>query len=347
MACPVFLLFAWFVFSLSLATEGATDHVLPPLSGEITPSVTTEGATDAIEEVAKDELKVAYLWKDSLIGQTIEVPHLLVALHHALPAPLPRLLLKPPFINGQKCSHTRDEKFFSRVEKILPPHTPFTIKKIFFTMSQDQPLLYLSLKWVLRFLSLMEWHKFRGGTGFYYLVEDKEGGTYIIDDIDIAPALFYRYLSPPAQKARDIWTKFQQKSGTTLKPILNQTGFEKGATYEIFSSYKENVKHAFSNKISITLEGHEEYIEKCQYYQSPEELAQKQETEIKEQQKSYDKIAELAQESPSDHLLKKQEQNGNTVEMQVNDKGLALLLLNSSFLRIKDIKTSNELVLQD
>ena len=173
-------------------------------------------------------------------------------------------------------------------------------------MNQDQPLLYFSLKWVLRFLSLIEWHKFRGGAGFYYLVEDKEGETYIINDIDIAPALFYRYSSRPAYKARDIWTEFQQKSEATLK---------------------------------ITLEGHEAYIEKCQYYQSPEELAQKQETEIQEQQKSYDRIAELDQKSPSDHLLKKREQNGNTVEMQVNDKGLALLLLNSSFLRIKDIKT--------
>ncbi len=34
--------------------------------------------------------------------------------------------------------------------------------------------------------------------------------------------------------------------------VLNQTGFEKGATFGLFSSHKANVKHAFSNKISIT-----------------------------------------------------------------------------------------------
>ena len=32
---------------------------------------------------------------------------------------------------------------------------------------------------------------------------------------------------------------------------LNQTGFEKDATYEVFSSYKEDMKHEFLNKISI------------------------------------------------------------------------------------------------
>ncbi len=32
---------------------------------------------------------------------------------------------------------------------------------------------------------------------------------------------------------------------------INQTGFEKGATFGPLSSHKVNVKHAFSNKISI------------------------------------------------------------------------------------------------
>ncbi len=36
-----------------------------------------------------------------------------------------------------------------------------------------------------------------------------------------------------------------------MRFVLNQTGFEKGATFGLFSSYKANVKHAFSNKISI------------------------------------------------------------------------------------------------
>ena len=36
-----------------------------------------------------------------------------------------------------------------------------------------------------------------------------------------------------------------------LNQVLNQTGFEKGATFGLFSSNKANVKPAFSNKISI------------------------------------------------------------------------------------------------
>ena len=36
-----------------------------------------------------------------------------------------------------------------------------------------------------------------------------------------------------------------------MKLILNQTGFEKGATYEVFPSYSVNLNHDFSNTISI------------------------------------------------------------------------------------------------
>ncbi len=37
--------------------------------------------------------------------------------------------------------------------------------------------------------------------------------------------------------------------------LLNQTGFEKGATFGLFSSHQANVKHAFSNKVSISVTG--------------------------------------------------------------------------------------------
>ncbi len=43
-------------------------------------------------------------------------------------------------------------------------------------------------------------------------------------------------------------TAHQEKS----TPPINQTGFEKGATFGLFSSHKANVKHEMSNKSSIT-----------------------------------------------------------------------------------------------
>ena len=38
----------------------------------------------------------------------------------------------------------------------------------------------------------------------------------------------------------------------TITVDLNQTGFEKGATFRAFPSHKKNVKHAFSNQTSIS-----------------------------------------------------------------------------------------------
>ena len=251
--------------------------------------------------------KVVYLWKDSLIGQAIKVPHPLIALHHNGPHDLPPLLLKPPFLNGKECSHQSDKTLFGQVETILNPNTPLTIKKIFFTISPKKSL-YL-IRWIMKLLSLMEWHHFRGGANLYYLVEDNQR-TYVIDNININPALFYRYLSASGQKAQAVLAQFQQ-----IKQI--------------------NTKGQF---ISITLEGYAEYIEKCQYYQSPEELSKQKDIEITEQQKSYDRTLELIQKSTPDHFFKNIEKKGNTIEMQVNKKALALLLLNSSFLSYKAIK---------
>ena len=75
------------------------------------------------------------------------------------------------------------------------------------------------------------------------------------------------------------------------KPVLAQ-----------FQQIKQiNTKGQF---ISITLEGYAEYIEKCQYYQSPEELSKQKDIEITEQQKSYDRTLELIQKSTPDHFLK-------------------------------------------
>ena len=332
--------------------------------GLLPSSLATEGAEE-------DKQEVVYLWRDSFIGQTVKVPYSFIAINRPLSADLPKYYLKPPFLNGQKCSHTADQKFFDRVEKILAPNIPFTIKKIFFTMSKKNLRAYLTIKWLFRFLSFMEWHKFRGGIGFYYLIQDKQGEDYIIDDKDITAPLLDRHLSQPAKKAQAIIDNFQQ----------NQTGFEKGSALEAFPSYKVDVQHENSNKtskmrgsrhISITWEGYAEYIDKCQYYQSPQDLAKAQETEIKEQQKSYSRILELIQKAPPGHLFKnelnktcfvqgsafglfpkskvdKNRENsnkiicgkGNTLDLQVNEKALALLLLNSSFLRIKDIKVKN------
>ena len=307
----ILILFVYFLLPSSLATEGAKE----------------------------DKQEVVYLWRDSLIGQTVKAPHSFIATHGPLSADLPEYYLKPPFLNGQKCSHTADQKFFGQVINILPPNTPFTIKRIFFTMSKKNLRAYLIIKWLLRLLSFMEWHKFRGGIGFYYLIEDQLGKSYIIDDKDLTAPLLDSHLSQPAKKAQAVLTEFQQIRGPALKHI------------------------------SITWEGHAEYIDKCQYYQSPEDLAKVEETEIKEQQKSFSRILELIQKAPPSHLFKnklnpkgfekgatfevspsykvhKNRKNlskptygkGNTLELQVNEKALALLLLNSSFLRIKDIK---------
>ena len=262
----------------------------------------------AIEGAEEDKLEAVYLWRDSLIGQTIKAPLSFIAIHHTVSASVPEYYLKTPFLSGQKCSHTADQKFFGRVAKILAPNTSWTIKKIFFTMSKKNFRAYLSMKWLLRLLSLMEWHKFRGGANFYYLIQDNQGESYIIDSKDITTLLLEPYLSQPIQKAQVALTEFQQIKEPTVKSI------------------------------SITWEGHAEYIDKCQYYQSPEELTKAGKTEIKEQQKSSKRILELIQKAPPDHLFKNQLEKGDTLELQVNEKALALLLLNSSFLRIKDIK---------
>ena len=93
-----------------------------------------------------------------------------------------------------------------------------------------------------------------------------------IDDINIAPALFYRYSSEAGQKAKAVLAQFQQQNPPALlKPKLYP--------------------------ISITLEGYAEYIEKCQYYQSLEELSKQKEIEIKTQQQSYKRVLDLIQKA--------------------------------------------------
>ncbi len=297
-------------------------------------SFATATATATTEETG-----VIYLPKDALLNKTIEVPHLLTAIHQPspvgvrpLPASLPSLLLKPLFADGRKCSPNRDQRFFGRVEKTLLPRTPLTITKIFFTMSREKPLLYHTLKWTFSLLSLVEWHKFRGGVGLDYLVQDTEGETYIIDDVDIDPALFYRYQGNSAKKARHILSAFHKKEGD-----LNPTGTRQAKSSGQVLPVPQVLP--FEKAVTLILEGHAEYIDKCGYYQSPQDLAKKRETEIQEGQKSYQRILAVVAKAPSDHLYKNTVRTTETqVEMRVNEKALALLLLNSSFLRIKDIK---------
>ena len=141
----------------------------------------------------------------------------------------------------------------------------------------------------------------KGGPEIYYLVRDLNSQEFII----ASSPYFYTYGSPRAKKAARI--------------IFDFTGKDKGI-----------------QRVLLTFELSKEFDEKCGYGypegQEPKRINPKEEMKMLIEQ-----ALQFIETYKSSYAFQDIIRRSNQIEMDVGDKALGFLLLNSSPLRIKDI----------
>ena len=160
------------------------------------------------------------LWKDSLLNQTIQVPHPLIVIsdfQHVSSPTIIRLnrLIVAPFLNGRKCGVTGKTIFSGQIEKILPKNTPLKTTRVFKVVKDPGFMRSLTIK----LMSLKEL-EVKGGPPTYYLVKDSDEELSAVSDIRIYDGLFYLYNGINAKKAAHVMAEFKKKGGEAAKNII-------------------------------------------------------------------------------------------------------------------------------
>jgi len=248
-----------------------------------------------------------YLWKgeNSLKGQIIVIPQYLIIASYAraIPSALFQKVdnfLIPPFLDGRECSANRDLYFSRKVKGVLPPSASLQTVEAFHVLRDPtftQKLMYK----LLNFKGI----GIKGGPITYYLVTDSSNEKFILTETIAYEPNFYRYNSEPAKRAAHILSRFT------------------GRDQEI-------------KRVLLTFELTEEHNEKCGWGwpKGKEPKKVKPEEEIKIVKKRTIKFLE---KHNSLYTFENIQSQTNQIELGVNKKSLAFLILNSSPLRIKNI----------
>ena len=256
---------------------------------------------------ALEEGEVVYLWKgkNSLIDQTVSIPQPLIIINYTQPEPSTPFqninrFLKPPHLDGKVCAAIKDQLFSQKIEGILPPNTPLKITKAFTIINNPGFIRNLVVK-------LMDFNGIgvKGGPLTYYIAMDSENKEFIINEITASNINFYIYNWSPSKKAARIISDFTKRGEQT-------------------------------QRVSLTFELSKEHDEKCGYGwpkgQEPKRMKPEEEMQI-----LIEKTLKTIEESSSLYVFKNINSNSNQIAVDVNDKSLAFLILNSSPLRIKNI----------
>ena len=243
-------------------------------------------------------------WRHSYLNKTVKVPHpLIIVSPSEKRATLPsfnkiKRLALAPFLNGRNCNAGED-----------PPSMDFF--KIHLVLPENTPLQLVQAfmigekigfmeKFILKTLSLFE-IGLKGGPSVYFIAKDSKNKQFIIHELRVITEMFYHYSpSPPAEKARTILKAF---TNLQLKTVLLEI-----ETY------------------------HEFFREKCQFYSSSED----QKNNKKWPQKAFEVLSQFSKQQKQ-YVLKNRELKGKFIQLTINKVSLALLLLNSSSLGIKNI----------
>ena len=251
---------------------------------------------------ASAEVEDVYLWKrHSLIDKTISVPHPLIITSYTKPVSLDVFQRVNGFLRASYLDGGRCSinkgKYFS--------------KKVKGIIAPNTPLTVIKVFHVLKNLGLFEKFimkliDFKGGPEkvgpeLYYLVRDLNSHEFIV----ASGSCFYTYGSPGSKKAARIISDF--------------TGKNKGI-----------------QRVLLTFELSKDFDEKCGYGypkgQEPKRINPKEEMKMLIEQ-----ALQFIETYKSSYAFQDIIRRSNQIEMDVGDKALAFLLLNSSPLRIKDI----------
>ena len=248
-------------------------------------------------------------WKNSYLNQTVQIPHPLIIVSH-----FEKTIISPsfqkinrlawaPFLDGRDCHAGEKPPYvdFFIVHRILPEQTPFQLTQAFMI---DEKFSLLE-KFIFKTLSLFE-IGIKGGPPLYFVAKDSKNQKFIINELRVINEMFYLY-SPSnplssAGKARTILKAFQIQK-RHLQTVLLEV-----ETYQEF------------------------FDEKCQFYQSPEDKKKNR----KWPQKAFKALSQFSKQQ-KEYVFTNIELKGKYIQLKVNKKSLAFLLLNSASLSIKNI----------
>ena len=211
-----------------------------------------------------------------------------------------------PFLGGRNCRAETNNPFieFFTVHRILPEKTPLKLIQAFMIDKKFN----LMEKFIFKTLSLFE-IGIKGGPPMYFIAKDSNNEKFIIDEQRVIKELFYLYSpsnkSPPFSPA--------EKTRRILK---------------VFPTQKLSLQTIF-----LEIETYQEFFnEKCRFYQSPED---------KKKNRKWPLLAfqalSLFSKKQTQYVFKNIELKEKIIQLQVNKKSLAFLMLNSSHLSIKNI----------
>lgn len=246
-------------------------------------------------------------WRHSYLNKTVKIPHPLIVIslfEKKTSSPsfnkIRRLALAP-FLDGRNCNSGEDPPFIDF----------FRVHRI---LPENTPLQLIHAfmagkkinfmeKFILKTLSLFEMG-LKGGPSLYFIAKDSTNNKFIINELRVINEMFYHYSpSPPAEKARTILKAF--------KNLQRQTVFLEMEAY------------------------HEFFNEKCRFYSSSED----QKKNKKWLQTAFKVLSQFSKQQKQ-YVLENIELKGKFIQLTVNKPSLALLLLNSSSLSIKNISLS-------
>ena len=251
------------------------------------------------------ELEDVYLWKGkhSLKDQKISIPQYLIITGYARPSPLFQKaegFLIPPYLEGEECSVYSGIYFSKKVKGVFPPNTPLEVIEAFHVLKDPGLIEKLIIK-ILDFKGI----GVKGGPVTYCLVRGPANREFILRETITYRPNFYRYNSPSAQRAANILSHFKGRDRKTKKVLL---------TFELTKEHNEKCGWGWPK-------GEEPKIPK------PEE-------EIKV---LMERAMQFMKTNSSLYTFENILSHSDQVEVDLGEKALAFLVLNSSPLRIKDI----------
>ena len=271
---------------------------------------------------ASAEVRNIYLWDNACVGDkkspTIFVPQYLVIKGDKF--------LVAPVLDGGECSSAKNNYFSAKVDGILPPKTPLKRTKAFFRVEDKGWLAGWGYTWLLNFLSIIGPYIPLGRGGIaptpYCIVEDPEKREFITDVFTASEVSFYKYGSQGEKKAKNILARFTE-SEKTKKVLLS---------FELEKEHNEKCGYAtweYMNELK------KKYPDKKADYWPKMKRPVKPEKEIKILMERSLKFMEKHRHL---YIFEDIQARSDKIEVRLDSKGLAFLILNSSPLRIKNIE---------
>ena len=240
------------------------------------------------------------LWKNDYVHQTFKIPHPLI-MTSEWERPFSSSILQT--VSFAQAPFLNGRKCNQNAKK--PYIFAFTVKSI---LSPHTPFKITKAFFLVNkktstphklFLQVfsLTGKGLRGGPRIYYIAQDSRKNKFNIDSRRIHKGLFYIYDQPSAQKAKNLLQIFQ--------PQKTQT-------------------------VLLEIETYQEYFEKCGFYQSKENKIENW------PEGTFNALVQFSKQHQQ-YKLDNIQKTGNQIEVSIDKKSLALLLLNSSHLSISNI----------